>query len=247
MASTHATAEPYRGKAAVYSARALALSWIVSISAGQAAQPLVTDDAAVVAPKTCQLEAWSGLAHDDREYWAQPACNFTGNLEFSVGGARAQPDAGEPSTLVQLQAKTVLFRRAEGEWSFGVAAGAARDTGAPHGTSAFQVYSAKALASWYPRSDLEIDLNLGAANVYGSGTFALAGAAIQYAIITNVQLLAETFRAEPGRGRYQVGVRYIVIPGRFEAYVSYGNRFNGPSSEWASIIGIRLQTPPFLP
>ena len=232
---------------AVHSARLLALSWIAAVSSVQAAQPLVTDDAAVVAPKTCQLETWSRLRHDSREYWAQPACNFTGNLEVSVGGARTQPDAGEPSSIVLLQAKTVLFPRAEGEWSFGAASGGTRDTVAPHGNSAFQVYSARALASWYPRSNLEIDLNLGAANVYGWGTFALAGVAIQYAVVSNVQLLAEAFRDEPGRGKYQVGVRYIVIPDRFEAYVSYGNRFNGPPSEWSAIVGIRLQTPPFLP
>ena len=86
----------------------------------QAAQPLVTDDAAVVAPKTCQLEAWTRSAHDGRVYGAQPACNITGNLELAVGGARANPDAGESSNIVQLQAKTVLFERDDRVWSFGM-------------------------------------------------------------------------------------------------------------------------------
>jgi hypothetical protein len=208
----------------------------------EAAQPLVTDDAAVVAPKTCQLEAWIRSARDGREYWAQPACNPTGNLELAVGGARANPDESATSSLVQLQAKTVLVSLAEREWSFGASAGGGRDTGAPHGSSAFQALYAKALTSWYPRSDLEIDLNLGAANGYGSGTFALAGAAIQYAIISNVQLLAEAFRDEPGRTKYQVGARYIVVPNRFEAYASYGNRFTGSSDQWSAIFGIRVQT-----
>jgi hypothetical protein len=231
---------------AVRSARPLVQLLILAASSAQAAQPLVTDDAAVVAPKTCQLEAWARSTHDGHEYWAQPACNFTGNLELAIGGARALPDVGEASSIVQLQAKTVLFPRTDGAWSFGVAAGGARDTGAPHRSSAFQVYYARALASWYPNSNLEIDLNLGAANVYRSGTFALAGAAVQYAIVTNVQLLAEAFRDEPGRGKYQVGVRWIVIPNRFEAYVSYGNRFNGSSDQWSAIIGIRVQTAPLL-
>jgi hypothetical protein len=228
-------------------AHLLTVMLFVTASSVEAAQPLVTDDAAVVAPKTCQLEAWTRSAHDGRDYWAQPACNFTGNLELAVGGARAKPDAGESSSLVQLQAKTVLFSLADGEWSFGMSAGSGRDTRAPHGSSAFQVYYAKALASWYPRSDLEIDLNLGAANAYGSGTFTLAGAAIQYRVIGNMQLLAEAFRDEPGSTKYQVGARYIVIPNRFEAYASYGNRFNGPSDQWSAIIGIRVQTAAFLP
>ena len=144
------------------------------------------------------------------------------------------------------QAKTVLFSLADGEWSFGMSAGGGRDTGAPHGSSAFQIYYAKALASWYPRSDLEVDLNLGAANAYGSGTLALAGAAIQYRVLGNVQLLAEAFRDEPGSTKYQVGVRFIIVPDRFEAYASYGNRFNGSSDQWSAIIGIRLQTAAFL-
>jgi hypothetical protein len=220
---------------------------IVAGSSAQAAQPLVTDDAAVVTPKTCQLEAWIHSTRDGREYWAQPACNFTGNLELSVGGAHARPDTGGSSSIVQLQAKTVLIPRTNGAWSFGAVAGGTRETAVPHGSSAFQTYYAKALASWYPRRDLQIDLDLGAANVYGSGTLTLAGAAIQYAAVTNVQLLAETFRDEPGRGKYQVGVRYIVIPNRFEAYASYGNRFNGPPGQWSAIAGIRVQTSPFLP
>ena len=125
--------------------------------------------------------------------------------------------------------------------------GGGRDTGAPHGSSAFQLYYAKALASWYPRSDLEIDLNLGAANAYGAGTFTLAGAAIQYAVINNVQLLAEAFCDEPGSTKYQVGARYIIVPDRLEAYASYGNRFNASSGQWSVIIGIRVQTGAFLP
>ena len=232
---------------AVHAARLLALWLIAAAWSVQAGQPLVTDDAAVVAPKTCQLETWGRFAHDGRQYWAQPACNFTGNLELSVGGARAAPDVGESSSSIQLQAKTVLSPRANGEWSFGLAGGGARDTSAPHGSSAFQIYYARALASWYPRSDLEIDLNLGAANIYGAGTVVLAGAAMQYAVLANLQLLAETFRDEPGRGKYQGGVRYIVIPNRFETYVSYGNRFDTPSSQWSAIAGIRLQSPSFLP
>lgn len=137
----------------------------------------------------------------------------------------------------------MLFPRTDNAWSFGALAGGTRDTTAPHGGSAFQTYYAKALASWYPRRDLEVDLNLGAANVFGSGTFALAGAAVQYAAVANAYLLAETFRDEPGRGKYQVGVRYIVIPDRFEAYLSYGNRFNGPPSQWSTIMGIRAVVP----
>ena len=80
----------------------------------RAGQPLVTDDAAIVAPKTCQLEAWTHSTDGGHEYWVQPACNFTGNLELAVGGARMYPFDGPVSNVIQLQAKTVLFPRADG-------------------------------------------------------------------------------------------------------------------------------------
>jgi len=228
-------------------AGALAFMLPAIVSLAEAGQPLVTDDAAVVAPKTCQIEASTRQARDGRVDDLAPACNPTGNLELAFGVARAHPDGGESSTIVQLQAKTVLLERNGREWSFGIVAGGGRDTGAPRGTSAFQLYYAKGLASWYPRSDLEIDLNLGAANEYGQGTTALAGAAIQYAVIPNVQLLGEVFHDQNGRAKYQVGARYIIVRNRFEAYVSYGNQFNGSSDHESAIIGIRIQMPAFLP
>ena len=221
-------------------------SSIVSASCW-AAQPLVTDDAAVLPSKACQLEAWIYSTHGGNAYAAQPACNFFDAVEVSVGAARdrAAPDA--PTTFVQMQAKTVLSHRAEGNWSIGVAAGSARDTAAPHGKSAFQSHYAKALASWYPRDDMQIDFNVGGANVYGTGTFVLAGIAVQYAFVENVQALAEIFHGEPGPAKYQVGARYAVVPNRFETYVSYGNAFSRSSSTSWIVIGIRLQTAQFLP
>ena len=212
-----------------------------------AAQPLVTDDAAVVPPKTCQVEAWKRSGHDARALAVAPACNPTGNLELAFGGARETTDGSGSSNIVALQAKTVLFALGEGAWSFGIVAGGARDTTAPHGATAFQGRYAKALASWCPREDLELDLNLGAANDYGTGTSTLAGAAIQYSIADNVQLLAEAIHDESGQGRYQLGARLIVLPDRFEAYASYGNRFSGPSERWSAVIGVRVQTAAFLP
>jgi hypothetical protein len=210
----------------------------------RAGQPLVTDDAAIVAPQTCQLEAWAHPTSDGHDYWAQPACNFTGNLELAVGAARTHPYGDSSSSVIHLQAKTVLFPRADGEWSFGVVGSGDRDTGAPHGRTAFQSFNVTGLASWYPRDDLEIDLNLGVSYSYGAGSFAVAGVAVQYAVIDALQLLGEIFRDEPSRAKFQVGVRGIVVPDRFEVYVSYGNRFD--ATQWFATVGIRLQTPEFI-
>jgi hypothetical protein len=169
------------------------------------------------------------------------ACNFTGNLELAIGAARTYPFDDAVSSIIQLQAKTVFFPRTDGEWSFGAVASGARDTGAAHGRTAFQSFNVTGLASWYPRDELEIDLNLGVSYLYGSGSFAVAGAAVQYAPIDALQLLGEVFRDEPGGAKFQVGLRGIVVADRFEVYVSYGNRFD--AAQWFATAGIRLQTP----
>ena len=219
---------------------------ILAAPCARAAQPLVTDDAAVLAPNSCQLEVWARSSHDRREYWALPACNIAGNVELTAGGARTDVDRGAGSSNVQVQAKAVLLQRTDLSASFGVEAGATRDTGAPHGSSAFQTYYVTALATWHPRHDLEIDLNLGGVNLYGTGTLIVGGAAIQYAVKDNLQLLAEMFRDEPGRAKYQVGARWIAIPDRLEAFASFGNRLSG-SGDRTAIVGVRLQTPPLTP
>ena len=225
----------------VFATRVVAILGVTMPLTLHAGQPLITDDAAVVAPQTCQLEAWAHSTFGGHEYWAQPACNFTGNLELAIGGARSYPFGDSPSNIVLLQAKTVLFPRADGEWSFGAVASGTRDTGASPARVAFQSFNVTGLASWYPRDDLEIDLNLGAAHLHRSGSLAVAGAAVQYAVIDTLQLLAEIVRDEPGRAKFQVGVRGVVVADRFEVYVSYGNRFD--AAQWFATAGIRLQTP----
>src|SRR5436190_1597849 len=79
----------------------------------------------------------------------------------------------------------------------------------------------KALASLNPSNNVEVDVNLGLANTYGVGTYALAGAALQYALFDRLQLLSEIFRDEPGRSKFQLGARYVAIRNRLEVYLSY--------------------------
>lgn len=225
----------------------MALVTGLAISVAQAGQPLVTDDAALVTAKTCQVEAWVRPTRDDRQFAIQPACNPTGDVELSVGLARVEPDDSASSSQIAFQAKVAPFEIAEGEWRFGAVFGMARDTGAPHGSSAYQAYYAKALASWYPRDDLEIDFNLGAANVWGTGTYTLAGVAIQFTPVERLQLLAEVFRDEPGRGKFQAGVRWAMLPDVVDLYASAGSRFHGNAQDRFAIAGIRIQSPPWFP
>ena len=217
---------------------------LIEASTAQGGQPLVTDNVALVDTDNCQVEVWVQSFRGGREVWALPACNPLGALEITAGGARAESDDGDRASRLQLQAKTVLIPRGDRAWSFGASAGAQRDTGAPHGRAAFQNYYGKALASFNPSNDVEVDVNLGLANTYGVGTYALAGVALQYALFDRLQLLSEIFRDEPGRSKFQVGARYVAIRNRLEAYLSHGNRIGGESTGWWTIAGIRVQWAP---
>jgi hypothetical protein len=225
----------------------IATCLIACAQGAHAGAPLVTDDASVIEEKSCQFEAWVNGARGARDYWAAPACNFFGNIELSLGIGGINP-ADEPSSQqFVLQAKTV-FAGTEGVWSVGAVGGIGHDNGPTAEGASSTAYYAKALFSYFPAEALEIDLNLGASNDFGAGTIVAAGAALHYEFLPRTTAFAEVFRNEKGPGKYQFGLRYAIVPERFEAYASYGNRLGSASGDsWWTVVGIRINTAPFLP
>ncbi len=224
------------------------IAFVTCASLARAGAPLITDDASVIESKSCQFESWVTSAHGARNYWAVPACNFTGNLEWALGLAGVNPDGEASSQQVVLQAKTVFARSEEGGWSVGAVGGVAHDNAPVQEGASSTAYYAKALLSLFPSETFEIDLNLGASNDFGAGTIVAAGAALQYEFLPRTTAIAEVFRDEKGPGKYQVGLRYAFRPDRFEGYASYGSRLGSSASEsWWAVIGIRINTAPFLP
>jgi len=210
--------------------------------------PLVTDDAAIIEAKSCQLENWIEASHGARAYWVVPACNFTGRVEWAIGGAGVNPADSSGSVWYALQAKTVFAQGGDGFWSVGAVGAAIRDTGPTASDASSTTYYGKALLSLYPSELLEVDLNLGGSNVFGAGATVTAGVAAQYEVLPHAALLAEIFRDERGPGKFQLGVRYAFIPSRLEGYLSYGNVLgNLTGSSWWAVAGIRINTAPFLP
>ncbi|MCL2645023.1 MAG: hypothetical protein FWD51_06155, partial [Betaproteobacteria bacterium] len=68
------------------------LSGLLASPATYAARPFFTDDARIVDHKACQIESGILSGRDSTEYRVLPACNFTGNLELTLGGARTSYD-----------------------------------------------------------------------------------------------------------------------------------------------------------
>jgi hypothetical protein len=162
-------------RSAVAIATVLMLCW----TSAQAGAPLITDDAAIIDAKSCQLESWLETALGARAYWAVPACNFAGNLELAVGGAGVNPDGTPSSHQYGVQAETVFGQGGDGFWSVGAVGGVIRNTGPVESDASSTTYCAKALLSLYPSDAFEMDLNLGASNVFGAGATVTAGVALQ--------------------------------------------------------------------
>jgi hypothetical protein len=212
-----------------------------------AGAPLVTDDASVIEPKSCQFEAWVNTVRGGHDYWAVPACNAFANIELAFGVSGVNPPEEPSSQQFVLQAKTV-FAGVEDVWSFGAVAGIGHDNGPTAEGASSSAYYAKALFTWFPHKSLELDLNLGASNDFGAGTILAAGAALQYEFLPRTAAFAEVFRDEKGPGKYQLGLRHEIVPERFALYASYGNRLGSSSSDsWWAVAGIRINTAAFLP
>ena len=227
----------------------LALAALLPWGAAQAARPMVTDDARIVDAKACQVESWARRNQDSTEYWAQPACNFTGNLELSLGGARGKDDGDTRTTDIVLQAKT-LFKPLEPDgWGWGLAVGNVRHPAIHTSSNLVGDLYAYVPATFSLRSDrLLVHTNIGWLHerearrhrmTWGLGTEAQWSA--------SSWLIAEVFGQHQGTPFYQVGLRHWLVPGHVQVDTTYGNRAgSGTQERWFSI-GLRLLSPAFLP
>lgn len=216
----------------------------------QAARPMITDDARVVDAQSCQLESWVRQNRDDREVWALPACNFSGNLELTLGGGKTGLDSGvaHDHHLV-LQGKTLLKPLTTNSYGVGLALGYAQ-----HRLRSDHRYVAGDSYVYVPVSISTLDdrvvwhVNGGALHSQEARrNFATWGLASEIQLQANTWLVAETFGQSGGTRYAQAGLRHWIVPNRVQVDMTVGERLHGgPSERWFSI-GLRLLSPAFLP
>jgi hypothetical protein len=231
----------------------------------RAARPMITDDARIIDPGSCQVETWFRFNRDSNEYWALPGCNPTGNLEITVGGAYLPAD--EPytgrSTTLQIQGKT-LFRTMETNgWGTGLAVG----TVFRPDDVALQVprYYAYVPTSFSFLDDrVVIHTNVGAARISRASDLPLAenvagelvranpgwsftwGVGGEFAITSRAYLIAETFGDNHQKPYFQGGVRFWIVPNHVQIDATIGSQAGDWSgARWISV-GLRLLSLPFL-
>ena len=212
-----------------------------------AARPLNTDDANVVDPKSCQDESWVKKSKLSIERWTVPGCNFFFDTEISVG-ANFQSETGlESSQFHLLQAKKRWRVLESDSWGLSTTLGTLKHTGRTSFETVNDVYLNVPI-TWSMGQDRFTHLNLGWVNHqaqgYGTKTWGLG---FERPFNSRVIGILETYGEDKQPTKYQVGLRFWIIPQRVQIDTTLGNVWSASGSavssqRWVSV-GLRLLSP----
>lgn len=222
---------------------------LLSVTAAHAARPMVTDDARVVDPRSCQLESWVRVNRASTEYWLMPGCNVAGRFELSAGGARGHDDAGTTTTDVVYQAKALLRPLDTDGWGLAATVGTVRHPAIDQGGNLLgDIYVNVPLSVSFRQDRQVLHLNAGWLHDKASGQErATWGVGSETWLGERSQLIAEGYGQSGQAPYYQAGLRWWVKPQRVQIDATAGGQFTGGSDERWLTLGLRLLSPPFLP
>lgn len=213
-------------------------------SAGtHAARPFVTDDARIVDTGGCQIESFvkRQRRHQENEIWFLPGCAPVGQVELTLGGFRTDnADAGTSSTAIA-QAKTLLRTLRTNDFGLALTLGAARlnsiDPVQQAGWSPF-LNVVGSLSVLDDRAVLHA--NVGSLRDRGlSRTRHTWGLGAEILLSPRFSGIVETYGQEAERPSRQVGLRFWVVPNRFQIDGTLGAQSGQPHSRAWTSIGFR--------
>lgn len=229
--------------------KVLAVSLILFTSSSYAARPMLTDDARVTDAKSCQMETWVRDNKNSTEFWALPACNFTGNLELTIGGAKSHDSNGTKTTDSVYQAKTLLRKLSTNDWGYGLVVGNVRHPAIntqSNGIGDFYAYVPSSIS--FLDDKFVLHTNLGVLHSKQEKNTNLTwGVGSETRLTDKSYLIAETFGQNKGNPYYQVGIRYWLVPNHVQIDTTYGDRMTNASDERWFSVGLRLLSTAFLP
>jgi hypothetical protein len=223
----------------------LVLSLLAFAGLTHAARPMSTDDANIVDHNSCQLESWIKTTHTSFERWAIPGCNFGHDIEWSVGG-NAQQDQNLPSTQFWLAQAKKRWRVVDDN-TIGISTtlGVMETHVALSGQLVDKDYYVNVPVTIPFGDDRFVHLNAGWVNhqslKVNRATWGVGG---EWPIRPNVIGIAETYGESHNGTRYQVGLRFWVVPKRMQIDTTYGNQVGQPEHLRWFTLGIRLLSPP---
>lgn len=212
-----------------------------------AARPFVTDDARIVAARACQLETWGQVGPAGNEYWAAPACNFTGNLELTAGVALLPEDGAGPShPATLLQAKTLFRSLSANGWGIGLATGGLIDNNPSENENLLgNVYGYVPASVSLAAGRLVVHGNIGVRYERRDGsTRGTGGIGAELQLLQRLVAVVETYGTHREGPFAQMGARIWVVPEYVQLDATYGLKYPVSGSDhWVSV-GLRLLSPP---
>jgi len=224
------------------------LTMLTATHAVHAARPLITDDARTVDAHACQVESWVRDNRGNREFWALPACNFTGNLELTLGGGKTRESGTTETSDVVVQGKTLFKPLDTNGYGIGLAVGYnARPADNPERKLLGNPYFYVPISFSFKDDIFVLHTNVGARHARDQGkALGTWGIGSETKLSDRTYIIAETFGETRGNPSFQVGVRFWIVPNHVQVDTTYGNRFGTQTdNHWISI-GMRLLTVPFL-
>lgn len=206
-----------------------------------ATRPFVTDDARLTTGGSCQMESWMRIYPDSNELWALPACNPTGNLEFTFGGGRSKPQGEQATSDYVFQAKTLLRPLETNGWGMGLAVGTIHHPEINPGPNMLgNTYAYIPLSVSLNDDEIILHANLGWLKDKSSGLHSASwGIGGEFKMHAKLLGIAETYGDNRGMSYGQIGIRYSVIPDLFQVDATVGQQLSGEgNSHWISF-GIR--------
>jgi hypothetical protein len=242
---------PARTTAAVAALLTLAaLAALPGAPDARAARPMITDDARVVDPKTCQLETWARHNRGGpNELWAVPSCNFGGDLEIAVGGAIAHDSGSATVSDTLAQVKYLPRPLKADDWGWGITLGGASNARINPRANQIDNLYLNLPASLSLRDDaILLHANVGALHdTHERRTRATWGLGSEILLRGDVQLIAETFGEAGARPFLHGGLRIWLVRNRVQVDTTVGTRAGAWGEQRWFTVGLRLLSPPFLP
>lgn len=208
-----------------------------------AGRPLATDDASMLEAGACQLELWIDRKREAREVWAAPACNFGGNVEWQVAGARTFEHGRGALSAALVQAKTVLRSVDDNPWGIGLVAGATRLPRRETETGWGDPYLIVPVSFKFGEADNLIHANIGwLRNRADDRNLTLWGLAFEAPLTDSFTLLGETYGENSRNPFFRAGGRLNAIKDRLDFDLTYVTRQGGTRAERFLSLGLYYKT-----
>ena len=220
---------------------------IFCLNLSYAARPMLTDDARIVDPKSCQLESWIRDSKHTTEYWALPACNVSENLEVTIGGSLEGVNGHSSFANELYQMKSIIQPITINQTGYSIVLGNGRDPKRAMNRVIQDWYLNVPIS--YPYNDrLVIHTNLGMTHLTDEKTEKMNwGLSSEYNYNERIDLISEVFNQSSNSTYFQFGLRYWLIKNRAQIDTTYMNSFNHIGEDQSFSVGLRLLSLPFLP